>query len=98
VDHYSGRSTVDSRPGQHSVLIGAWRVAATEGGSSSPEHLEKEGAEGNLTVGEGGQHEGGARSATMDQNGGGLELSVGRMEARRGKAESGTRCGGVLQC
>jgi hypothetical protein len=34
----------------------------------------------------------------MDQNGGGLELGVGRMEARRGKVESGMRCGGVLQC
>jgi hypothetical protein len=96
--HYFGRSTVDSRPGQGGTLIGAWRAAATEGGSSSWEHLEKEGVEGNLTVGEGGQHGGGARPATMDQNGGGLELGVGRIESQRGKAESGTRCGGVLQC
>jgi hypothetical protein len=28
-----------------------WRAAATEGGSSPWEHLEKEGAEGNLTEG-----------------------------------------------
>jgi hypothetical protein len=54
VDHYFGRSTVDSRPGQGGVLTGAWRVAATEGESSPWEHLEKEGAKGNLTVGEGG--------------------------------------------
>jgi hypothetical protein len=53
VDHYSGRSTVDSRPGQGGVLADAWHAAATEGGSSPQEHLEKEGAEGNLTVGEG---------------------------------------------
>jgi hypothetical protein len=52
--HYFGRSTVDSRPGQGGTLIGAWRAAATEGGSSPWEHLEKEGVEGNLTVGEGG--------------------------------------------
>jgi hypothetical protein len=25
-------------------------------------------------------------------------LGVGRLEALRGEAESGTRCGGVLQC
>jgi hypothetical protein len=34
----------------------------------------------------------------MDQNGGGLELGVGRVEAWRCEAESGMRCGGVLQC
>jgi hypothetical protein len=45
---------VDSRPGQGGVLAGAGRTAAKEGGSSPPKHLEKEGAEGNLTVGEGG--------------------------------------------
>jgi hypothetical protein len=51
---YSGRSTVDSRLGLGGALTGAWRAAATEGGSSPREHLKKEGAEGNLTVGEGG--------------------------------------------
>jgi hypothetical protein len=54
VDHYSGRSTVDSRPGQGSALAGAWHTAATEGGSSQWEYLEKKGAEENLPVGEGG--------------------------------------------
>jgi hypothetical protein len=77
VDHYSGWSTVDSRPGQGGTLTDACRAAATEGESSLREHLEKEGAKGNLTVGEGGQHRGGARPATMDQNSGGLELGVG---------------------
>jgi hypothetical protein len=45
VDRYSGRSTVDSRPGRGGVLTGTWRwweVAA--------EHLKKEGTEGNLTT------------------------------------------------
>jgi hypothetical protein len=57
------------------------------------------GGEGNLTVGEGGgQYGGGARPAMMDQNGGGLELGVGRVEARRGEAESGMKHSGVLQC
>jgi hypothetical protein len=69
VDHYSGRSTVDSRPRQGGALTGAWRAAATEGGSSPWKHLEKEGTEGNLTVGEGGQHGGGARP-TMRSSGG----------------------------
>jgi hypothetical protein len=73
VDHYSGRSTVDSRPGQGGALAGAWRAAATEGGSSPREHLEKEGVEGNLTGarGGGGQHGGGARPATRCRGGGG---------------------------
>jgi hypothetical protein len=50
VDRYSGRSTVDSRPGRGGALTGAWRAAATEGGSSPLKHLEKEGTEGNLTA------------------------------------------------
>jgi hypothetical protein len=41
------------------------------------------GVEGNLTVREGGQHGGGARPATMDQNGGGLELVGAGLRARR---------------
>jgi hypothetical protein len=71
VDHYSGRSTVDSRLGQGGALAGAWRTAATEGGSSPRKHQEKEGTEGNLTVGKGGQHGGGARPATRSSCGGG---------------------------
>jgi hypothetical protein len=54
VDHYSGRSTVDSRPGQGDAFTGAWCAATTEGGSLPQKHLEKEGTEGKLTVGEGG--------------------------------------------
>jgi hypothetical protein len=50
VDRYSGRSTVDSRPGRGGALAGVGRAAATEGGSSPQKHLETEGAEGNLTA------------------------------------------------
>jgi hypothetical protein len=50
------------------------------------------------TMGEGGRCGAGGRPAIVDRNGGGLELGVGRVEARRGETESGTRCGGVLQC
>jgi hypothetical protein len=70
VDRYSGRSTVDSRPGQGGALGGAWRTAATEGWSSPRKHLEKEGTEGNLTKVGGGWHGNGARLA-MSFNGGG---------------------------
>jgi hypothetical protein len=44
-------------------------------------------------VGEGGRCGAGGRPVTVDQNGGELELGVGRVEARRGEAESGMRCG-----
>jgi hypothetical protein len=50
------------------------------------------------TVGEGGRCGVGGRLATVNRNGGGLELGVGRVEAWRGEIESGTRCGGVLWC
>jgi hypothetical protein len=50
VDCYSGRSTVDSRPGRGGALVDAWRAAATKGGSLPQKHLEKEGTEGNLTA------------------------------------------------
>jgi hypothetical protein len=88
---------VNSRSGQGGTLTGAWRVAATEGGSSPREHLEKEGAEGNLTVGEGGQHGGGVRPAMMDQNGGGLELGGVGLGARRREDGVGDGYGGVWQ-
>jgi hypothetical protein len=66
---------------------------------SSPAVGEKEKeASGVPTVGEGGRCGAGGRTVTVDRNGGGLELGVGRVEARRGEAESGMRCGGVLQC
>jgi hypothetical protein len=50
------------------------------------------------TVGEGGRRGAGGRPVTVNRNGGGLELGVGRVEVRRGKIESGMRCGGVLRC
>ncbi len=50
------------------------------------------------TVGEGGRCGAGGRPATVNCNGGGLELGVGRVEARRREIESGKRCGGVLRC
>jgi hypothetical protein len=50
------------------------------------------------TVAECGRCGAGGRPATVNRNGGGLELSVGQVEAQRGEIESGTRCGGVLQC
>jgi hypothetical protein len=50
------------------------------------------------TVGEGGQCGAEGRPATVNRNGGGLELGVGRVEARRGEIESETRCSGVLWC
>jgi hypothetical protein len=71
VDHYSDRSTVDSRLRQGGALTGAWHAAATEGGSSPWKHLEKEGTKGNLTIGEGGQHRSGARSAMRSSGSGG---------------------------
>jgi hypothetical protein len=50
VDCYSSQSTVDSRPGWGGALTGAWRAAATKGGSSPRKHLDKKGTEGNLTA------------------------------------------------
>jgi hypothetical protein len=78
--------------GSSELMLG---VAPVSG--SSPAVGEKE-ASGVPTIGEGGRCGVGGRPATADQNGGGLDLGVGRVEARRGKLESGTRCGGVLQC
>jgi hypothetical protein len=54
VDHYSGWSTVDSRPGQGGVLADAWCAAATEGGSSPREDLEKRGPRGTSPWAKGG--------------------------------------------
>jgi hypothetical protein len=72
--------------------------AAPVSGSSSAVGEKEEEASGVPTVGEGGRCGVGGRPATVDRNGSGLELGVGRLEARRGKIESGMRCGGVLQC
>jgi hypothetical protein len=43
------------------------RMVATEGGSSPRKHLEKEGTEGNLTVGEGGGGAARGRSEAGDE-------------------------------
>jgi hypothetical protein len=72
--------------------------AAPVSGSSPTVGENKEETLGVPTVGEGGQCGARGRPATVNRNGGGLELGVGRVEARRGKIESGTRCGGVLRC
>jgi hypothetical protein len=78
--------------GSLELTLGAASVSG-----SSPAVGEKE-ASGVPTVGEGGRCGAGGRPATVDRNGGRLELGVGRVEARKGKAESGARCGGVLKC
>jgi hypothetical protein len=65
---------------------------------SSPAVGEKEKeASGVPTMGEGGRCGVGGRPVMVGRNGSGLELGGGRVEARRGEAESGMRCGGVLQ-
>jgi hypothetical protein len=66
-----------------------WKLA---GGGEKEEE-----ASGVPTVGEGGRCGAGGRPATVDHNGGGLELGVGQVEARRGEIESGMRCGGLLR-
>jgi hypothetical protein len=73
------------------------RATPVRGSSPTVGENEKE-TSGVPTVGEGGRCGAGGRTATVNCNGGGLELDVGRVEARRGKIESGTRCGGVLRC
>jgi hypothetical protein len=73
-------------------------VAASVSGSSPAVGENEEETMGVPTVGEGGRCGAGGRPATVNRNGGGLELGVGRVEARRGEIESGTRCGGVLRC
>jgi hypothetical protein len=70
--------------------FGEWKVA----GSGEKE----EEASGVPIVGEGGRCSARGRPAMVDHNGGGLELVLGQVEARRGETESGMRCGGVLQC
>jgi hypothetical protein len=80
--------------GSPELVLGAAPVS----GSSPTVGEKEEEASGVLTVGEGGRCGAGGRPATVDCNGSGLELGVGRVEARRGETESGTRCGRVLQC
>jgi hypothetical protein len=101
VDHNRAavyRSTVDHgrlRPkGSPDHGLG---VAPVSGSSPTVGENEEE-TSGVPTVGEGGQCSAGGRPAMVNRNGGGLELGVGRVEARRGEIESGTRCGGVLRC
>jgi hypothetical protein len=54
-------------------------------GSSLAVGEKEEEASGVPTVGEGGRCGAGGRLATVDRNGGRLELGVGRVEAREGK-------------
>jgi hypothetical protein len=72
--------------------------AAPVSGSSPTVGENEEETSGVPTVGEGGRCGARGRPAMVNRNGGGLELSVGRVEARRGEIESGMRCGGVLRC
>jgi hypothetical protein len=85
VDH--GRRWAKGSP---ELAIGA---APVSGSSPVVGEKEKE-ASGVPTVGEGGRCGPGGRPATVEQNGSRLELGVGQVEARRGEAESGMRCGG----
>jgi hypothetical protein len=75
----------------------------TLGGAPVSESLlavgEKEkGAPRVPTIGEGGRCGAGGRPATVDQNGGGLELGAMRLEARGGEALGGMRCGEEQRC
>jgi hypothetical protein len=72
--------------------------AALVSGSSPAVRESEEETSGVPTLGGGGWCGAGGRPATVNRNDGGLELSVGRVEARRDEIESGTRCGGVLRC
>jgi hypothetical protein len=95
MDHYSGRSTVDSRPGQGDALVGACRVAATEGGSSPWEHLLKEGAEGTSPWVKGGIT-GRSKADDEEQWWRWLKLNVG--ERRHGEAKQRVGQGAVGCC
>jgi hypothetical protein len=83
-----------------------WLKGSLEGGlgaalvsRSSPVVGEnEEDPSGVPTVGEGGRCGAGGRPTTVNRKGDGLELGVGRVEARRGEIESGTRCSGMLRC
>jgi hypothetical protein len=89
VDHGRRRPKGSSERGLRAALVS---------GSSPAVGEKEEEASGVPTVGEGGRCGAGGKPATVDHNGGGLELGGGRVEARRGETESGTRCGGVLRC
>jgi hypothetical protein len=72
--------------------------AAPVSGSSPVVGENEEETSGVPTMGEGGRCGAEGRPAMVNRNGGGLELGVGRVEARRGEIESGMRCSGVLRC
>jgi hypothetical protein len=71
VDRYSGRSTVDSQPGQGGALTGAWLAGATEGGSSLRRREKGEGSNTVLTKGFSDRGRGGVELAVVDNGGGG---------------------------
>jgi hypothetical protein len=89
VDH--GRRWPNGSP---ELALGAALVSG-----SSPTVGEKEkGAPRVPTMGEGGRCGAGGRQATVDRNGGGLDLGAMRLEAPRGEALGGTRCGEEQRC
>jgi hypothetical protein len=71
VDRYSGRSTVDSQPGQGGVFAGAWRAGATEGWSSLRRREKGEGSNVVLTKGFSDWGRGGVELAVVHNGGGG---------------------------
>jgi hypothetical protein len=77
-------------------LAGAWAQGRFGEGKLTGGGDNEEETSGVPTVGEGGLCGAGGRPATVNRNGGGLELGVGRVETWRGEIESGMRCGGVL--
>jgi hypothetical protein len=91
-------STVDHGRRRLKGLPERGLVATPVSGSSPAVGENEEETLGVPTVGQGGRCGARGRPVTVNYNGGGLELGVGRVEARRGEIEHGTRCGGVLQC
>jgi hypothetical protein len=91
-------STVDHRrrwpKGSPELTLGGAPVS----GSLLAVGEKEKGAPRVPTVGEGGRCGAGGRPATVDQNGGELELGVMRLEARGGEALGGTRCGEEQRC
>jgi hypothetical protein len=89
VDHYSSRSTVNSRPGQGGALTGAWHTASTEGGSSLRWREKGEGSNAVHTKGFSDRGRGGVELAVVDNGG---DESYFDDEAK-GKSRGGTRVG-----
>jgi hypothetical protein len=80
--------------GSPELTLGA---APVSGNSTAVGEKEKV-APGVPTVGEGGWCGAEGRPATVDRNGGGLELDAMQLEAQGGEALGGTRCGEEQRC